>query len=183
MVERRGFLKRGALSLFALPAVVRSGEPVAADGDQWFWYPGHLLTMKATGKETGNTCTWMLVENGPREGVPFHKHLYEDESFYVVEGTFEISVGDRTVTGGPGTYMYGPRQVPHRWTNMGTGRGRILNVFAPSGIEGYFLGTAIPIATREEKPAVDLAAFQAKTAAAREKYGIVRTGPLKYPGA
>ena len=183
MFARRQFLKRSALVLPVWQSILPAFEENEANPEngQWFWYPGHILTMKATGKETGKTCTWMLNENSPHEGVPFHKHLFEDESFYVVEGTYEITVGDQTVQGGPGTYIYGPRNIPHRWTNVGTGRGGILNVFAPSGIEGYFLSVAIRIANRDERPKVDLAEFQSRTAAARQKFGIIRTGPLKYP--
>jgi quercetin dioxygenase-like cupin family protein len=123
--------------------------------EEWYWYPGHSLTFKSIGKDTGGVCTWMLVENSPHEGVPFHKHLHEDESFYVMDGRFEITVGDRSVVGGPGTYLYGPRTVEHRWTNVGAGRGRLLNVFTPSGIEGYFLAVAIPIASSLQQPRVD----------------------------
>ena len=85
-----------------------------ADQDQWFWFSGHNFCMKATGKDTGGTSGWLMAEKSPRQGVPFHKHLHEDESFLVVEGTFEISVGHKTVTGGPGTYAFGPRNIPHR---------------------------------------------------------------------
>jgi quercetin dioxygenase-like cupin family protein len=186
MLDRRMLLRTSALAVPCFGSVISSvaqADRVNTDpsDEKWYWYPGHLLTVKASGKETGNTCTWMLNENLPREGVPFHKHLYEDESFYVIQGLYEITVGDRTITGGPGTYIYGPRSVPHRWTNMGNSTGRILNVFAPSGIEAYFLAAAIPIKTRTERPSIDLDAFQSRTAPLREKFGIVRTGPLKFP--
>jgi quercetin dioxygenase-like cupin family protein len=181
MFALRLFLKRSAMALPAFPVMLHApgDDERQPENEQWNWYPGHILTMKAIGKETGKTCTWMLNENSPHEGVSFHKHLLEDESFYVVQGAYEITVGDRTVQGGPGTYLYGPRNIPHRWTNVGTGRGSILNVFSPSGIEGYFLSVAIPIATRTQQPKVDLAEFQSRTAAARQKFGIVGTGPLK----
>ena len=123
----------------------------------------------------------MLVENLPREGVPFHQHLYENESFYVIDGRFEITVGNRTVVGGPGTYLYGPRNIQHRWTNVGAGRGRLLNVFTPSGIEGYFLAVAVPVGSSSEQPRVDLAAMNAQMVSLREKFGIIRTGTTKYP--
>lgn len=188
MLDRRDLLRASALavpcvsSIFASVAQADKANINAVDDDEkWYWYPGHLLTIKASGHDTGNTCTWMLNENSPREGVPFHKHLYEDESFFVVEGTYEITVGDRTVTGGPGTYIYGPRNIPHRWTNIGASVGRILNVFAPAGIEDYFLSAAIPLRTRTERLKVDLAEFQSRTATLRDKFGIVRTGPLKFP--
>ena len=149
--------------------------------DQWYWYPGHALTVKSSGKETGDVTTWMLVENAAREGVPFHKHLHEDESFYVIDGLFEITIGDVTTQGGPGMFAFGPRNLPHRWTNVGDGRGRLLNVFNPSGIENYFLSVAIPVKNSTDQPQVNLVDFQSKTAPLREKFGIVRTGPLKYP--
>jgi glyoxylate utilization-related uncharacterized protein len=123
----------------------------------------------------------MVVENAPREGAPFHKHLHEDESFYVLDGQFEISVGDATTVAGPGGYVYGPRDVPHRWTNVGGSRGRLLSVFAPSGLEGYFLAAGVPVKSSTDHPEVDVAALQARTAPLREKFGIVRTGGLKYP--
>lgn len=169
------------LSHALLSTLETAAQMPAPSSEQWYWYPGHNLTLKSTAKDTGGTTSWMLVENSPRQGVPFHQHLHEDESFFVVDGLFEITVGDRTVTGGPGTYAYGPRNVPHRWTNMGTGRGRLLNVYTPGGFEEYFLTVAIPIGSSTEVPHVNLAEFQARTAPLREKYGLVRTGPLKYP--
>jgi quercetin dioxygenase-like cupin family protein len=181
--SRRKLLQRGLMAALLMPSMLFTpiglGE-TSIPVEQWYWYPGHTFCMKSTGKETGGTTTWMLAEAPPRGGVPFHKHLYEDESFYVIDGLFELSVGERSVSGGPGTYAYGPRNVPHRWTNVGSSRGRILNVCSPSGIEGYFLSVAIPIKNLEQ-PSINLSDFQARTAPAREKFGIIRTGPLKFP--
>ena len=123
----------------------------------------------------------MLIENSPRGGVPFHKHRYEDESFYVVDGLFEITLGDRSVSGTAGTCTYGSREVPQRWTNIGASCGRLLCVYTPAGIEGYFLSVAIAVNSSTEQPAINLPEFQSRTAAAREKFGIIRTGPLKFP--
>jgi quercetin dioxygenase-like cupin family protein len=187
MTESRRTILRTLLTAPAFSSVFLTPSFAMEDGkapdEQWYWYPFHTLTVKATGNATGGTCSWMLVENSPRQGVPFHKHRYEDESFYVVDGTFEITVGDATVTGGPGTYVYGPRNVPHRWTNMGSARGRLLNVFAPSGIEEFFLAVGVPIRSSSERPKVDVAAFDAKASSIREKYGVIRTGPPKFPEA
>lgn len=181
---RRKLLERGLMAAPLLPSILSIpfawAEP-SASAEQWYWYPGHTFTFKAIGKDTGNTCTWMLVENSPREGTPFHAHMHEDESFYVLAGRFEISVGDKTVVGEPGTYMYGPRNVPHRWTNVGGSRGRLLSMFAPSGLEGYFLAAGVPIKRPTDIPHVNVAELQVRTAPLREKFGIVRTGPLKYP--
>jgi quercetin dioxygenase-like cupin family protein len=167
------FLSPAFMDLLAASAQMPANE-------QWYWYPGHSFTIRADGKATADMATWMLVENSPHEGVPFHKHLHEDESFYVIDGEFEITIGDATTTGGPGTFAYGPRNVPHRWTNVGSRRGRILSVFNPSGIEGYFLAVSVPIKSPTDNPHVDVAELQARSAPLREKFGIVRTGGLKF---
>lgn len=181
---RRSLLQQGLMAAPLLAPILSATTGWAessASTEQWYWYPGHVFSFKSIGKDTGNTCTWMLVENSPREGVPFHKHLHEDESFYVLDGRFEITVGDATVVGQAGTYLYGPRDVPHRWTNVGDARGRLLSVLAPSGLEDYFFAAAVPIKSPSEDPHVDVAELQARTAPLREKFGIMRTGPLKYP--
>lgn len=182
--SRRNLLKAGLVassaSLVNRMTMGRAFAAAVPSSEQWYWYPGHSLTIKAAGKDTGGTCMWMLVENAPRQGVPFHKHLYEHESFYVIRGDFEITVGGRTISGGPGTYVYGPRNVPHRWTNIGTDRGQLLNVFTPAGLENYFLEVAIPVPTSSTKPCVDMTEMAKKMAAMRDKYGLVRTGDRKY---
>jgi hypothetical protein len=51
----------------------------------------------------------------------------------------------------------------------------------PSGIEDYFLAVAIPIKSSSERPTVDMAALNARMKPLREKFGVIRTGPTKYP--
>jgi mannose-6-phosphate isomerase-like protein (cupin superfamily) len=184
-VTRRTLLRGSLLSAPVLSADLFAPWYAAAQvpppSEQWYWYPFHNLTMKATSSDTGNTTAWMLIENSPHEGVPLHKHLYEDESFFVLSGIFEITVGDKTTTGGPGTYAFGPRNIPHQWTNMGSGRGQLLNVYTPGGIDKYFLAVGIPIHSSTEQPQVDLVAYDARIKPLREKTGIIRLGPPKYP--
>jgi len=174
-------------SLLAVPvltadlfATLPAKSLVPSSPERWYWYPFHNFTMKATGSDTGNSTAWMLIENARHQGVPLHKHLYEDESFFVVSGIFEIIVGGITTSGGPGTYAYGPRNVPHQWTNIGAGRGQLLNVYTPGGIDKFFLTVGIPIHSSAEQPQVDLAAFDARVKPLREKTGIIRLGPPKY---
>ena len=182
---RRSLLRRSLLALLLISAdlcvPLLTAAEVSSSSEQWYWYPFHNFTMKATGSETGNTTTWMLIENSPHQGVPLHKHLYEDESFFVVSGNFEITIGDKTISGGSGTYAYGPRNVPHQWTNMGSGRGQLLNVYTPGGIDKFFLAVGMPIRSSTEQLQVDLAAYDARTKPFREKTGIIRLGPPKYP--
>jgi len=160
MKTRRELLRNGLITipLVSSPLLLASAlaqAPAAgkhADPNQWFWFPGHTFCMKATGADTGGTSGWLMAEAAPRAGVPFHKHDREDESFLVVEGTFEITTGDTTVTGGPGTYAFGPRNIPHRWTNIGETRGRIMNVYTPPVLSRCSTKSASPFPTPPPGP-------------------------------
>ena len=44
----------------------------------------------------------------------WHKHEDTDDFFLIIRGTFDIELGDRTVTLGPGEMFVVPRGVEHR---------------------------------------------------------------------
>jgi hypothetical protein len=46
--------------------------------------------------------------------------------------------GQDRVSGGPGTFVFAPRGLPHRYKNIGTAHGRLLFTFTPAGIEAFF---------------------------------------------
>jgi hypothetical protein len=57
----------------------------------------------------------------------------------------------------------------------------LLNVYTPGGIDKFFLAVGIPIHSSTEQPQIDLAAYNLRTKPLREKTGIIRLGPPKYP--
>ena len=171
-----------ASSGLVLPAAAQASPTArAAEPDQWFWFPGHSFCMKSTTVDTHGVTGWVLCEAAPRSGVPFHKHAREDESFYVAEGTFELTVGDKTIQGGPGTYAFGPRDIPHRWTNIGETRGRILNVFTPAGFEQMFYELGLPIPNSAAPPPQNPGPLIARMSEVTARYGNTRTGDFKFP--
>ena len=56
-----------------------------------------------------------MTENlAPRgSGSPLHVHQREDEWFYVIEGELTFWVGGETIVAPAGSFVYGPRDVPH----------------------------------------------------------------------
>ena len=85
----------------------------ALGSDRARWWLGGLSTIKARGKETGGLCT--LIEMFEPQGVevPIHVHHNEDEAFYVLEGQMSFYVGEETYKAAPGTFVFGPKDVPH----------------------------------------------------------------------
>ena len=74
-----------------------------------------------------------------RGGTPLHRHLYQDEWFYVLEGEFVVEIGSVRHELGAGDSVLGPRGVPHRWLFVGKGSGKVLVSFAPAGkMESFF---------------------------------------------
>lgn len=81
--------------------------------------------------------TVLEVEQPPGGGPPLHVHSREDESFYVLEGSFSFECGNTETDVSLGGFMSLPAGAPHRY-RAGEAGGRLLMLFAPSGMEGYF---------------------------------------------
>jgi quercetin dioxygenase-like cupin family protein len=71
-------------------------------------------------------------------GPPLHVHPTHGEGFYVLAGELTFQLGDEVVSGGPGTWVFAPRDTPHTLANLGAHDARVLCVFAPGGFERRF---------------------------------------------
>src|SRR5439155_233946 len=99
-----------------------------ADEGRALWHLDALLTFKALSEET-NGQFWALEGLADRRmAVPLHAHSREEEIWYVLEGEIAFTVGDQTQIGGPGAFVYIPRNTPHtfqivsetaRWFGLG----------------------------------------------------------------
>src|SRR5215470_11162412 len=74
-----------------------------------------LLTTEATGGAISVLMGW----HKPGEGPPDHVHFNQEEVFFVLEGSYELTVGDETRTAGPGALVFIPRNVVHGFKNVG----------------------------------------------------------------
>jgi quercetin dioxygenase-like cupin family protein len=66
------------------------------------------------------------------EGVGPHDHADHVDSFYVLAGEAEFTVGDEVFRAGPGSFVAAPVGVRHGFRNAGDGELRLLNVHAPN---------------------------------------------------
>jgi quercetin dioxygenase-like cupin family protein len=114
------------------------------------WWLGGLATVKATGKETDGRYT--LVEVLEHEGEqPFHVHHREDEGFWVLEGELTFEVGEETIKASPGSFVFGPKDLPHRYT-VESGPARMLFLLSPAGFEEFIYATSEPAKERTLPP-------------------------------
>ena len=93
-----------------------------------------LLTTEAT----GGAISVIVGCHKPGEGPADHVNFNQEEMFFILEGTYELTVGDQTSTAGPGTIVYIPRNVVHRFKNVGDTTARMLDWSLPGGQDHYF---------------------------------------------
>ena len=93
-----------------------------------------LLTTEATGGAISVLMGWLKPGEGPSD----HVHFNQEEIFFIIEGTYEMTVGDQTSTVGPGTIVFIPRNVVHRFKNVGDTTGCMLDWSLPGGQDHYF---------------------------------------------
>src|SRR5215469_1990226 len=79
---------------------------------------GTRMRLIATGANTGGRFTVGEQVTPVGWGPPRHIHSREDEIFYILEGTYEMHVGDERRTLSAGACAILPRNVPHGFRNV-----------------------------------------------------------------
>jgi mannose-6-phosphate isomerase-like protein (cupin superfamily) len=109
----------------------------------------------------------------PPSGVALpHIHWENEEAFYVLEGEFNVGMGERMVPARPGSFILVPRGTAHSLHNAGTTPAKLLFVISPAGMEQMFIEISQILSASDQPP--DRAAIQA----VRDKY---RTEDIEGP--
>ena len=128
-------------------------EPVAVpkkEGEA-LWFFGALVEIKATAQDTGGQMSIVEVTHGPGAEAPLHVHHRDDEGFWVLEGNVRFEVGETTIEASAGDYLFGPRDIPHRYT-VGDQGCRMLFILVPGGFEDLLRATSEPASGRTVPP-------------------------------
>ena len=105
---------------------------------------GGVYRIVATPAETGNTHFAFEATEPPGGGPPLHIHTREDEFFLVLEGEISFYIGGRILRVGAGGSAFVPRGTPHCFKNTSNRMARLLVLFTPGDIEGFFeFGAAV----------------------------------------
>jgi quercetin dioxygenase-like cupin family protein len=90
---------------------------------------GTLPDDNLQGEDHGASISLILDESDPGGGPRLHRHPY-DETWVVVEGRLTFQAGDERLAAGPGDIVIVPPDVPHRFTNDGPGRSKLVCIHA-----------------------------------------------------
>ena len=120
-------------------------SPVALHKDEGeaLWFLGVLATIKASSETTDGRVA--VIEHLAPQGAgsPLHVHHNEDEWFYVNEGDLSFWVGGRLIDATQGSFVYGPRGIPHTFT-VTSSQARFLLVTEPAGFERFMRALSEP---------------------------------------
>jgi mannose-6-phosphate isomerase-like protein (cupin superfamily) len=138
------------------------------------------VTVKATTQMTHGAYGLFESHIPPGFSPPLHVHHREDEAFWVLEGEVTFVCGDQKFRAGPGSYVFGPRDVPHTFVVEGTTPARMLTLLSPGGCEAFFVEMGRPPEHEGFPPPgpPDIARLRQISA----KYGVDIIGPPLTPG-
>jgi quercetin dioxygenase-like cupin family protein len=96
---------------------------------------GEKITILATGDQTGG-YELFLQDGAPDTGPPPHSHPW-DETFYVMKGEVQFSLGEETQLASPGTLVHLPAGTVH-WFKCGPQGALMLSVTSSKGASDVF---------------------------------------------
>jgi len=147
-----------------------------ADAGEAIWAVGSLFTVKLAAEESGGPISVMHVVSAPGGATPLHVHHQEAEAFYLLDGEMTYQAGDETVELRSGSFVYLPKDVPHRFRIRGLKPATFLAFGTPGGVEHLYREVGIPATERVLPPPPTQADFDRWPKAA-PKYGLELLGP------
>lgn len=149
---------------------------VRSDAGEARWWFAALAVIRATGADTGGQMTIVEMNEPPGAQAPLHVHHREDEAFWILEGGATFVVGDQTIEASAGDYLFGPRDIPHRYT-AGDAGCRMLFICTPGGnFENLVREMSVPAQSRTLPPPSDEEPDFARIAAIAQANGCELLG-------
>src|ERR1700712_2445153 len=160
MKNRRSFLKATSTGIvstimvslpqFALAANDNSKGVVknADEGEIYFVRENISITIKVSKKVDGIDSTSICTEKiQPGGGIPVHKHLFNDEIFFIHKGSGSFILDDQEFKISEGSNAFVPKGVWHGLRNTGSEILFFSFGFSPSGFEDFFRQIGTPQGT------------------------------------
>ena len=136
-----------------------------------FWLLTDLHTFKVVGDDTNGAFTVAELTAGPELGPPPHIHRNSDESFYILEGTFDFSLAGQAFAAGAGAFVH-PEGVVHTHCAGGGASARALVIQSPAGVERFIEEAGKRATDPSVRPAPPELSELQRIVAIAQKHGI-----------
>lgn len=127
------------------------GYALAPGEGEALWFNGGLGILRTTSAQTEGRFAALELLAPKGFAAPLHIHRNEDEFFLVLSGEVRVQHGDSVIEAVTGSFVYGPRDVPHSF-HVDSDEARMLLFFGPGGVEGFFRDAGKPARARTLPP-------------------------------
>ncbi len=103
---------------------------------------GYFSTLISPEQSAGTLAILEFVLPAGAEPPP-HIHTLEDETFYVIEGSLEVRIGETLSLLKAGDIIFAPRNIAH-YFKIVTEKARFLNLITPGTLWAYFMAFSEP---------------------------------------
>jgi mannose-6-phosphate isomerase-like protein (cupin superfamily) len=114
----------------ASPLIIRKGE-----GKKTIMIGPDPRLFRITGADVDGRFDFIEATITHLQGPPLHLHYEQDDTFFVIEGTFTVQVGDELFELHAGDLFCAPKGVPHTFANVGKEPVRVINIMTPGGFD------------------------------------------------
>jgi mannose-6-phosphate isomerase-like protein (cupin superfamily) len=140
------------LAALARPSLVRAAVEMIDIGSA-------SVQVKVRGSESGGGFSLIEYRIPPRTLVaPLHRHTWEDEYSFVLEGRIGLVLGDAVVYAEAGELTLKPRRLWHTVWNPLDVPSRVVEIISPGGFERFFEELASELCRPGNRAGVDLGA-------------------------
>jgi quercetin dioxygenase-like cupin family protein len=133
------------------------------------YFLGLPTILRATGETTNGAFGLVEQVMPPGFASPYHTHQLEDEAFYVLEGEMAFVCDGAWTLAKAGTFVFGPRNIPHGFKVVGNTSARLLLLCAPGNFAQFVMEMSEPAPAPPD---------MAKLMAVATKYRVEIHGPL-----
>ena len=122
------------------PRIVPLLRPLITEPEQVPAIKPFNMQMKVllTTEDTAGAVSVIMAWHKPGEGPPDHVHFDQEETFFIVDGRYELTIDGQTSIDGPGTLVFIPRNIVHSFKNVGETSACRLDWTLPGGQDRYF---------------------------------------------
>lgn len=99
---------------------------------------GGVYRIVTTSQESAGRIFAFEAIEPPGGGPPLHTHATEEEYFFVLEGEMSFYIDGQVIVRKTGESAFVPRGAAHCFKNCSTRESRVLVLFTPGNIEGFF---------------------------------------------
>src|SRR6516165_8017560 len=100
---------------------------------------GIPMVIRIHGSDTGGVVSAVESHDLPGGGPPPHIHHREDETFQILEGEYEWTVGGKTFIAQKGATIFAPRGIPHTYRYLAQTPSRLM-CHHPGGLRRILRG-------------------------------------------